>query len=183
MKKTKLKYFRHTRQLFENEVKHDLGKYESRLLRWLALNQKSYQSGKIEKLDIEDIAEAIGCSLRHAQRALHRLTKVGLYLPEKWGKISGSLPQMQLDNHRINADRDHARHEQFYKELDNRITKAKKQRSGPLPERMIESIFLALCKERKENNKFFPDLGGGAARNKILDEMSLYLPDSSLSDD
>lgn len=167
---TTLHYYRFTQEMHTRMVHYKIRGTARDVFDHLCLQQKSYQSGKVQALSIESIAEACNCDVRSVQRALHKLTNAGLYLPEKWGKITGSLPQNQLANHAIDAKRNEKRHKTFYQELKNRMDK---QRN--ITPRTVGVAFEKLCIEKAKAKQFHPDLGGGATADTILKEMSKYL--------
>ena len=90
---TKLDYYRFTKEMYARIIHFKIRGTARDVFDYLCLMQKSYQSGKVEALSLESIAEACGCNVRSVQRAIHKLKKANLYQPEKWGKFSGSLPQ------------------------------------------------------------------------------------------
>ena len=180
--KTRIPYYQFTPSMLEAFVKHKLSSKTICIFHYLSLNQ-NYKRGRIDPLDIEDIADATDVSINHVYKALRKLAKAGLYLPERWGKISGHLPKTQIANHSIRTARKEKKEKEFYSELYRRIEADAKQRTMKQPTRMVETLFHGLCRERHESKQFFPDLGGGVTQGIIIENIQRYVDDPILPTD
>lgn len=177
--KTRMPYYQFTPSMLEAFVKHKLSGKTQVVFHYLSLNQ-NYKRGRLDPLDIEDIADAADVTIWYVYKALKKLAKAGLYTPEKWGKISGYLPKTQIANHAIRIARKEKKEREFYEELYRRIEADAKQRTMKQPARMIETLFHGLCREKHESKQFFPDLGGGATQDTIIENIQRYVDDPIL---
>ena len=80
---TKLDYYRFTKEMHARMVHFKIRGITRDVFDHLCLMQTSYQSGKVQVLSLESIAQACDCDVRSVQRALHKLKKANLYQPEK----------------------------------------------------------------------------------------------------
>ena len=172
--KTSADYYQFTPEMLSYIRHHKIKGVARDVFDFLSLNQNIFR-GKLKSQSIEDIANELGHKPRSIYYALAKLEKAGLYTPIKWGKIDGYMPMTQLANSKIKQSKDDKRHKAFYKELQKRIDKSAKGRFGPLPARMIESLYLKLCKERKESNHFFPIIDDEITPDTIQKEIDRYL--------
>ena len=172
--KTRLTYYRFTRRMYSIIRHHNIRGATRDVFDFLNFHT-NYKNNKLDPLSIEFIADEVGIKPRTVYAALAKLEKVGLFHPRQWGTISGYMPETQFASATIKENKEKNDHINFYKALNKRIEAKARARTTPMPERMIENLYLALCRECKENHKFYPLLEGAITSEAIQKEIDRYL--------